>query len=72
MTKENIPYQIQSIVDSMLDTKESVYIRNNFRARLDLIKAEIEKAIVKFDAEINKEDEKKNHRKKKRQYFSTF
>lgn len=52
MTKENIPFQIQQIIDGMLNDRDNVYIRGNYRARLDLIREEINKAIRKYDNEL--------------------
>jgi len=52
MTKENIPFQLQHILDSMLNPKENVYVRGNYRNRLDIIRTEINKAIAKYDNEV--------------------
>jgi hypothetical protein len=47
----NIPFQVQQIINSLLDPKDNVYVRANYRMRLDTIRAEINKAIVKYDQE---------------------
>jgi Fic family protein len=52
MTKDNIPFQLQHILDSMLNSKENVYVRGNYRNRLDIIRTEINKAIAKYDNEV--------------------
>lgn len=52
MSKENIPFQLQHILDSMLNSKENVYVRGNYRTRLDIIRTEINKAIAKYDNEV--------------------
>ena len=52
MSKENVPFQVQSIMDNMLSPKENIYVRGNFRNRLDIIRSEITKAITKYDQEL--------------------
>jgi hypothetical protein len=52
MSKENIPFQVSHIIDSMLNTKENIYVRGNYRTRLDNIRAEIDKAISKYDQDL--------------------
>lgn len=52
MSRENVPFQIQQIIDGMLNQKDNVYIRSNYRMRLDLIRSEIDKAIKKYDNEL--------------------
>jgi Fic family protein len=59
MSKDNIPFQIQNILDSMLNPKENIYVRGNYRNRLDIIRTEINKAIVKYDNEVIAADFKK-------------
>lgn len=49
---KNIPFQVEQLIQAMLNPKDSVYLRGNYRARLDLIADEINKAIVKYDREI--------------------
>ena len=52
MSKENIPFQVSHIIDSMLNTKENIYVRGNYRNRLDSIRTEIDKAISKYDQDL--------------------
>jgi Fic family protein len=59
MSKDNIPFQIQNIMDSMLNPKENIYVRGNYRSRLDLIRSEITAAIAKYDQEVIAADFKK-------------
>lgn len=52
MTKVDLPFQIENIINQMLNTKESVYLRVNYRNRLDLIREAIEKSVKKYDQEL--------------------
>lgn len=49
---EKTPYQVQELIKSMLQGKENVYLRGNYRLRLDEIREVINSAIKKYDAEI--------------------
>lgn len=51
-SNNNVPFQVQQIIESMLNNKDNVYIRGNYRSRLDIIRSEIEKAIKKYDHEV--------------------
>lgn len=52
MTKnDNVPFQVQNIIDGMLNKKDNVYVRGNYRSRLDIIRTEIDKAIRVYDNE---------------------
>ena len=62
--KENLslPFQVENLINNLLDKKQSVYIRNNYRQTLANIKDEVDRAIRKFDNEyvaINNEEKKK-------------
>lgn len=48
----NVPFQVQHLIDSMLNTKDNVYLRGNFRARLDYVREQINSAISKYDKEV--------------------
>lgn len=48
----NIPYQVQQIIDGMLNTRDNVYVRGNYRMRLNELKISIEQAIRKYDQEV--------------------
>ena len=65
MSKENVPFQLQYLIDGMLNKKDSVYIRNNYRIRLDAIRLEIDKAISKFDEEMFSATYHENKKKKR-------
>ena len=47
-----VPFQVQTLIMSMLDKKERVHIRGNYRMRLEDIKNVIEKAISDYDNEM--------------------
>ena len=47
-----LPPIIESMINSLNDTKINVHVRGNYRLQLDLIANEIQKAIKKYDNEI--------------------
>lgn len=48
----NMPFQIQTIIDSMLNKSDNVHLRGNYRVRLETIKGEIDKALKLYDQEL--------------------
>ena len=64
MSKENVnvPFQVEQIIRAMLNPQENVYLRGNYRARLDVIQDTINKAIKKYDQEIMFTDANKRKR----------
>lgn len=64
MNVEPLPHQIKSMIDSMLNDTDNVYIRTNYRDRLSNIKTEIERAMSKFDMELNMADVSRQRKKK--------
>jgi hypothetical protein len=50
--KENIPFQIEQLIDSLLNKNENVYIRQNYRQRLVSIQEAIDKSLKKYDNEL--------------------
>lgn len=55
MKEENlyeVPFQVQSLIESLRNKQERVHIRGNYRMRLEGIKNAIDKAIVDYDAEM--------------------
>ena len=52
MSNDRVPYQVQSLIDGMMNPKDNVHLRGNFRFRLDEIRTIIDKAIKKYDAEV--------------------
>jgi hypothetical protein len=54
-----IPYQVQQLLDSLVNKKDSVHVRSNYRMRLDTIRREIDTAIRQYDTEVNFKDSKR-------------
>ena len=55
MKEENqfdVPFQVQTLIATMKDRKEQVYVRGNYRQRLASIKTAIDNAIVEYDREM--------------------
>lgn len=65
-TKEtsSVPFQLQQVIDGMLNKKDNVYLRSNYRMRLESIRGEIEKAIRKYDNELQFTDATKGKKKR--------
>lgn len=47
-----VPFQVQSIIDNMLNPRDNVHLRGNFKFRLENIKTAIDSAIKKYDNEV--------------------
>jgi hypothetical protein len=47
-----VPFQIEHLINSLLNKNENVHIRGNYRMRLETIKETIDKAIKKYDNEL--------------------
>jgi metal-responsive CopG/Arc/MetJ family transcriptional regulator len=47
-----VPFQIEQLINSLLNKSDNVYIRQNYRARLETIKEAIDKSIKKYDNEL--------------------
>jgi hypothetical protein len=47
-----VPFQIEHLINNLLNQKESVHIRQNYRQRLETIRDTIEKSVRKFDNEL--------------------
>lgn len=61
---QNVPFQIESIIKNLLDPKENIYIRSNYRQRLDIIRGEISKAMEMYDKEFNVDQAINRHKKR--------
>ena len=48
----NVPFQVQQIIQSLLNPRDSVHLRGNYRLRLVEIRDEIDKAIRRYDNEL--------------------
>ena len=47
-----VPFQVQSLIDSLKNKNERVHVRGNYRMRLDGIRKAIDKAINEYDNEM--------------------
>lgn len=47
-----VPFQIEHLINSLLNQKENVHLRQNYRMRLETIKEAIDKSIKKYDNEL--------------------
>ena len=57
-----LPFQVQSLIDQMLNKRDNIYVRGNFRSRLDQMRRVVNEAIKKYDTELmlaNSEGRKK-------------
>lgn len=50
--KQDIPFQVEHIINNLLDKKESVHLRQNYRQRLVSIQESVDKAIRMYDNEL--------------------
>jgi hypothetical protein len=61
-TNVELPFQVQSLIDQMLNKRDNIYVRGNFRSRLDQMRMVVNEAIKKYDTELmlaNSEGRKK-------------
>ena len=61
-----VPFQVQNIIDNMLNPRDNVHLRGNYRFRLESIRAAVETAIRKYDNEVLLTNSSTNKTKKKR------
>jgi metal-responsive CopG/Arc/MetJ family transcriptional regulator len=54
-----VPFQIEHLINSLLNQKENVHIRQNYRNRLETIKDAIDKSLKKYDNELYMTNTKK-------------
>jgi hypothetical protein len=47
-----LPFQVQNLIDQMLNKSDNLYIRGNFRSRLGQITKAVDQAIKKYDNEL--------------------
>ena len=66
MKKEelNIPFQVEALINNMLNNKDNVYVRANYKNRLLSIKDAIDKSIKKYDNELYLSNMQGNRRTK--------
>lgn len=51
-SNDNIPFQVQSIISDLLNPRDNVHLRGNYRLRLATIQVAIEKALKTYDQEL--------------------
>jgi len=61
-----VPFQVQNIIDNMLNPRDNVHLRGNYRLRLDSIRAAIDTAIKRYDHEVLLTNSSTQKGKKKR------
>lgn len=54
-----IPVQVAQMLDNLLNRRDSVHLRSNYRMRLDAIRREIDLAIREYDAEVAMTEKRK-------------
>lgn len=47
----NIPFQVQNLIDSMMNKQEKSHIRDNYRMRLESIRDSIDSSLKKYKNE---------------------
>lgn len=47
-----VPFQVEHLINSLLNKSENIYIRQNYRVRLETIKEAIDKSLKKYDNEL--------------------
>jgi hypothetical protein len=53
MHKENlVPHQVQQIINDLLNNRDSVHLRGNYKLRLVAIKDAIDGALRKYETEV--------------------
>lgn len=65
--KENLslPFQVESLINNMMDEKQSVYIRSNYRNTLDNISRAVDKAVRHFDKQVHELANAESKKKRK-------
>ena len=51
-TNIHLPFQVESVIESMMNKKDPVHIRYNYRMRLEGIRDAIDKSLKKYDEEM--------------------
>jgi hypothetical protein len=48
----HLPFQVESVIESMMNKKDPAHIRYNYRMRLEGIRDAIDKSLKKYDEEM--------------------
>ena len=59
MNSNEVPFQVEHLINSLLNQKENVHLRQNYRHRLVTIREVIDKSLKKFDTELYNSNSKK-------------
>lgn len=59
-----LPHQVEKLISDLLNKRDNVHLRGNYRLRLDAIRAVIDKAIRDYDNEVLLSDASKNKKRK--------
>jgi hypothetical protein len=60
----HIPQQVEQMINDLLNKRDNVHLRGNYRLRLDALRRVIDKAIKDYDNEVMLTDASKHKRKK--------
>lgn len=60
----NIPFQVQHLIDNMLNKSERYYIRDNYKIRLESIRDAINVSLQKFNKEEMMQEASSSRRKR--------
>lgn len=59
-----IPHQVERLIADLLNKRDSVHLRGNYRLRLDALRNVISQAIKEYDTEVLLTDASKSKRRK--------
>jgi hypothetical protein len=48
----HLPFQVESVIESMMNKKDPAHIRYNYRMRLEGMRDAIDKSLKKYDEEM--------------------
>lgn len=48
----HLPFQVESVIESMMNKKDPAHIRYNYRMRLEGIRDAIDRSLKKYDEEM--------------------
>lgn len=49
-----VPFQVQKLIEDMLNNKENIHVRSNYRSRLVQIRDVIDRSVRVYDNELGK------------------
>ena len=55
-----VPFQVEQLINNLLNKQENVYIRQNYRQRLVSIQEALDKALQLYDNELFMTNSRKN------------